>query len=295
MRVKRAKVVTDSTADIPDELVEALGIGVIYDYINFGTQSLRDKLDISRAEFYERLTEGAGLPTTASPGVGEFEELYREARAPDTEIISIHPPAELSALYNSARLAAQAFPEGSVTVIDSGQISMGMGWMVIAAARAAQANVSAAKIIELVTSLKPRTHVIAALDTLEFLRRSGRVGWAQTIVGTLLRFKPMLTIREGQILPLERVRTGRRAMARLIELTEALDPLESLAILHSNWPEGADKLRRGLAHLQLGNEIFTVDVTPVIGVHVGPKGIGVAAVSAAGSGASGMKRDASAS
>lgn len=277
--MRRVRVVTDSTADIPDGLVDELEIAVIYDYINFGTQSLRDKVDISRAEFYRRLVSEPTTPTTASPGVGEFEAVYRKIGAPEVAIIALHPPAEFSALYNTAVLAARSFPEGRVTVIDSGQLSMGMGWQVIAAAKAAQTNVSVESIVELVTEMKPRVRVFAALDTFEYLRRSGRVGWTETIFGTLLRIKPMIEVREGKINPLDRVRTSRRSMDRLVELIEGMKPIESLAIMHSSWPEGAEELRRRLSHSSLQDELLTVDVTPVIGVHVGPKGLGVATVS----------------
>jgi DegV family protein with EDD domain len=272
------KIVTDSTADIPDHLVAELEIDVIHDYINFGTQSLRDKLEITRKEFYSRLAVESETPTTASPGVGEFEELYRKVGAPEVAVISLHPPARFSALFNTAALAARSFPEGCVTVIDTGQLSMGLGWMVIAAAKAAKTNQSVESIVEMVSEMMPRTGIFAALDTFEFLRRSGRVSWAHSVVGTLLRIKPMIELREGQILPRDRVRTSRQALARLVGLTEALGPLESLAVLHSNWPAGAEKLHRRLDHLSLGEPIFIVDVTPVIGVHVGPGGLGIAAV-----------------
>lgn len=279
--MRRTKIVTDSTADIPDALAEALDIGVIYDYINFGTTSLQDKLDISRPEFYERLVTAPEMPTTASPGVGEFEAVYRQAGAPDVDIVSLHPPAQFSALYNSARLAAQSFPEGRVTVVDSGQLSMGMGWVVIEAARAAQAGEPVEKIVERVTAMKPCTRVVAALDTFEFLRRSGRVGWTQALVGSLLRIKPLIEVREGEILPLDRVRTRRRAMARLIAEAGSMGPLVSLAVLHTNWPERAEELKSHLAHLRPEDQVLTVDVTPVIGVHVGPQALGVATVVAA--------------
>lgn len=280
--MRRIRLVTDSTADIPEHLATELGISVIHDYINFGLESLRDKVDISRNEFYLRLLSDSELPTTASPSVGEFEAVYRQAGAPETALVSLHPPAHFSALYNTAYLAAQSFPEGRVTVLDTGQLTMGMGWLVITAARAAQAGASVAEIVELVTALKPQARVLAALDTFEFLRRSGRVSWAQALVGTLLRVKPMIEVRDGQVLPLDRVRTSRRAMDRLVELTKALGPLTSLAILHTNRPEGADELRHRLAHLRLADPILTVDVTPVIGVHVGPGGLGIAAVIATG-------------
>jgi DegV family protein with EDD domain len=277
---KPARIVTDSTADIPDDLVDALEISIIHDYINFGTQSLRDRVDISRSEFYSRLTTESELPTTASPGVGAFEAIYRRIGAPDVPVIALHPPAQFSALYNTAVLAAKSFPEGRVTVIDSGQLSMGIGWMAIAAAKAAKANESVDSIVALVKAMQPRLRVFAALDTFEYLRRSGRISWAEAFFGSLLRIKPLIEIREGQIKPLDRVRTGRRAMDRLVALTEALKSLESLAVLHTNWPEGAAELCRRLAHLSSDDNAITVDVTPVIGVHVGPRALGVAAVTA---------------
>jgi DegV family protein with EDD domain len=276
--VKYVRIVTDSTADIPEDLAEEMGIGVVHDYINFGTESLRDKLDITRAEFYRRLLTETELPTTASPGVGEFEALYRQFGAPEVDIVSLHPPAHFSALYNTAHLAARSFPAGRVTVIDAGQLTMGLGWLVIAAAKAARAGAALEEIVKLVTILKPQARVLAVLDTFEFLRRSGRVGWAQALMGTLLRVKPMIEVRDGQVLPHDRVRTSRRAMDRLVELTGALEPLRSLAILHTDWPEAADELRSRLAHLRPQDRVLTVDVTPVIGVHVGPKGLGVAAI-----------------
>lgn len=276
--MESVKIVTDSTADIPDDLVEELGIGVVHDYINFGIQSLRDKVDISRSEFYARLLIESEVPTTAAPGVGEFERVYRSVGAPEVSIISLHPPANLSVLYNTAHLAAQSFPKGRVTAIDTGQISMGLGWLVIAAAKAAQAGASVARIVDLVRSMQPRARVLAVLDTLKFLRRGGRVSWAQALVGALLRIKPMLEVYEGQILPLDRVRTGRRAMDRLVELTAAMSPLESLAVLHSAWYTGAEELRQRLVHLCPNSPVLTVDVTPVIGVHVGPNALGVAAI-----------------
>ena len=278
--MKHVRIVTDSTADIPDDLVRELEIGIVYDYINFGNQSLQDKIDISRDEFYARLSVGPETPTTAAPGVGEFEQVYRDAGAPEVAIVSLHPPAQISGLYNAARLAAESFPKGRVTVVDSGQLSMGIGWQVIAAARAAQAGASVADIVAQVTTVMPRVRLFAALNSVEFLRRSGRVNWAQAIVGAMLRVKPMIQVREGEVLLLDRARTRRRAMTRLAELVASLGPLESLAFLHSNWPDGAQDLQHHLAHLS-PDQTLTVNVTPIIGVHIGPGGVGVAAVIAA--------------
>ncbi len=276
--MRRVRIVTDSTADIPDDLVQELEIGVVYDYVNFGEQSLQDKIGISRHEFYARLIAGHVVPTTAAPGIGEFVRVYRDAGAPDAAIISLHPPSGLSGLCNAARLAAQAFPEGRVTVVDTEQLSMGMGWQVIAAARMAQAGASVAEIIAHLTELRPRVRVFAALDTVEFLRRSGRVSWAQAIVSTLLHIKPMIEVREGQVLPLGRVRTRRRSLSRLVELTQALGPLESLAVLYTYQSDGTEYLRQLLAQQCIGDHVLTVSVTPIIGVHTGPNGLGIAAV-----------------
>jgi DegV family protein with EDD domain len=281
--MRPVRIVTDSTADIPDDLVRELKIGIVYDYVNFGDQSLQDRIDISRQEFYTRLSDSSQAPTTAAPGIGEFEQAFRNAGAPEVDVVSLHPPVGISGLYNAARLAAQSFPEGRVTVVDTAQLSMGMGWQVIAAARAAQEGASVQEIVAKVAAMRPRVRVFAALDTIEFLRRSGRVSWAQAIVGTLLNIKPMLEVREGEVLPLDRVRTRRRAMTRLVALAESLGPLESLAALHTNQPDGADELRRRLAHLRPSgqDEILTINVTPIIGVHTGPRGLGIAAVIAA--------------
>jgi DegV family protein with EDD domain len=279
--MRRVKIVTDSAADIPDDLVQELEIGVIYDYVNFGEESLQDKIGISRDKFYARLIADRVVPTTSTPSTGEFMQLYRDVGAPDADVISLHPPSGLSGLCNAARLAAQEFPEGRVTVVDTEQLSMGMGWQVIAAARMAQAGAPVAEILAHLAELRPRVHVFAALDTVEYLRRSGRVSWAQAIVSTLLNIKPMIEVRGGQVLPLERVRTKRRSLSRLVELTRNLGKLESLAVLYTHRPDGTDELRQRLAQQCTGDQVLTVNVTPIIGVHTGPNGLGVAVVVAA--------------
>ncbi len=279
---EQIRIVTDSTADIPDELADSLGIAVVYDYINFGSESLQDKIDISRTEFYRRLSAQDELPTTASPGVGEFLSVYRRVTGPNVHILSLHPPAHLSALYNTARLAAQDLETegGRVTVLDSRQLSMGLGWQAIVAARAAQAGADAPTIIARLDELRARVHLFAVLDSLEFLRRSGRVGWARAALGALLNIKPIISVQDGDVVALDRVRTARRAQDRLIELTEQFGPLQALAVLHTNIPPKAKALRQRLQPLCPTGDVLTLDVTPVIGTHVGPNGIGVAVVAA---------------
>jgi DegV family protein with EDD domain len=180
-------------------------------------------------------------------------------------------------MYNVAHLGAREVPDLRVHVVDSGQVTMGLGWMAIAAAEAAAEGRSVPEILALLEDVKHRVRVYAILDTLEYLRRSGRVSWAQAKAAQVLRIKPIVELLLGQVGDLGRTRTRRRAIARLVELTRALGPLERLAILHTYAPE-AQTLRHRLADLCSPEQLLTVAVTTIIGAHVGPQGLGVAAV-----------------
>ena len=184
----------------------------------------------------------------------------------------------LSGMYNVARLGAQDVPELEIHVVDSEQVTMGLGWMVIAAAQAAATGQSVQEILDLVERMKPRVHVYAMLDTLEYLRRSGRVSWARAKAAHILRIKPIVEVLLGKVRDVGRVRTRHRAVEQLIEHTRALGPLERLAILHTYAPE-VESLRSRLADLS-PSRLLTVAVTTIIGAHVGPRGLGVAAVTA---------------
>jgi len=206
-----------------------------------------------------------------------FEETYRRVAAEGDEVISIHVASTLSGIVNAARLGAEAVPESRIKVYDSESVSMGLGWMCMAAARAAGQGQSAAQIIALLDEMKARAHVFAALDTLEFLRRSGRVSWARTMVSQLLNIKPLVSVYRGVVQLVDRVRTRTRSIQRIVELTTALGKLEALAVLHTQAQEAALQLARDVAHLAPA-PIPVVEVTPVIGTHVGPNALGLAAV-----------------
>ena len=272
-------IVTDSTCDLPDEIIAQYGIGVVPLFINFGEESYRDLVDISREAFYARLPDCDPAPTTAMPGPHMFLQAYDKlAKGGATEILSIHISSSLSAVVNTARLAA---PESSipVTVLDSGTLSMGMGFLVWAAAKAAAEGRARDEIIAAVKEQGLRTHVFAALDTLEFLRRSGRMNRALAAVGKWLQMKPLLKMHDGNPTA-ERVRTTEAAIQRLVALLEEQTPLESVALVHTHAQDKAQTLLEQTRHLLPAGEVLSMDITPVFGTHLGPGAAGFACVTA---------------
>jgi DegV family protein with EDD domain len=272
------KVVTDSTADIPEALAAELEITIVPCNVHFGLETYRDGIELSKAEFYTKLKTSLTLPTTSAPAVGIFEATYKELASETDQILSIHLASALSAIYNSAHLGTEAVSGVEITLIDSGQVSMGLGWLVIAAARAAQEGQPLAQIVALVEDMKPRVRLFAALDTLEYLQKGGRVGKTVAALGTLLNIKPLVEVRDSAVLPLERVRTRRRSVQRLIELIAELGPLEELAVLHTNAPQEAQRLVEEISFLHPLARILIAEAGVIIGTHAGPNGLGVACV-----------------
>jgi DegV family protein with EDD domain len=274
------KIVTDSTADIPEELAAELEITVVPCNVHFSLETYRDGVEMSKKAFYTRLRTSPTLPTTSAPAVGLFEATYRELAGETDQILSIHLASALSAIYNSACLGAEAISDVEIALIDSGQASMGLGWLVIAAARAAQEGQSLAQIMVLVENMKPRVRLFAALDTLEYLRKGGRVSRTVAALGTLLHIKPLVEVRDSAVLPLERARTRRRSVQRLIELVAGLGLLEELAVLHSDASQEAQQLAEEISFLHPLERILIAEAGVIIGTHAGPNGLGVACVTA---------------
>jgi DegV family protein with EDD domain len=272
------RVVTDSTCDLPEHLIAEHAITVVPLYINMDGESLLDGEELSRDEFYRRLPTMDPAPTTAVPSPSMFAHAYeRLAEAGASAIVSIHISEKLSGTVNVARLAADALSSIPVSVLDSRTLSLGTGFLALAAARAAEAGESMKAILDLVRRQASRTHVFAALDTLEFLRRSGRMNRFMSALGGWLKLKPLLTMTDGEPAA-ERVRTTRRATDRLLELLAERMPLAEAAIVHTRSPERASELhQRALGMLPPG-EILSVDITPVFGVHLGPGAAGFACV-----------------
>jgi DegV family protein with EDD domain len=271
------KIVTDSTCDLPEALIQQYDITVVPMYINFGENSYLDGVEITRDEFYRRLPSSDPLPTTATPGADNFTAAYEQlAQAGATEILSIHISVSLSAVVDVAHLAAETFEAAKVTVFDSQQLSLGTGFLVLAAAEAAAQGMSMDEIIAMLEEQTARTYVFAALDTLEFLRRSGRMNGFVAGIGSLLKIKPLLTMNKGQP-GAEQVRTRERAIQRLIQMVKEVGPLEKLALVHTNAAEAAESLRQRALDLFPEHILpLSVDVTPVLGTHLGPGVVGFA-------------------
>ena len=272
------RIVTDSTCDVPPEIAEQLHIEIVPVYINIGDQSYLDGVELSRRDFFINLPQYDSFPTTAAPASGAFTHVYQElVDQGTTQILSLHIAANLSNTFNAARLGAEDVPGAQVSLWDTRQITMGSGLQVIAAAEAAADGASMDEILAMLQVARPKTRIYAILDTLEFLRRSGRVSWAQFGLGTLLRIKPVLEVYEGDVIMKERVRTTKRATRRLIELVESQQPFARLAVLHANNLEGANHIQDMAAHLfPNGRNPLLMEITPAIGSHIGPGAVGFA-------------------
>jgi DegV family protein with EDD domain len=270
-------IVTDSTCDFPYDLVERYQIQIVPNILIIEGKSIEDNRDFSRQDFYVRLPEMRSFPTTSTASVGVYQALYEKLLKDGVEeIFSIHVARTLSGIFNTASMAAQAF-NGKVHVIDSGQISLGLGFQVLAVAEAIAQGLSMGAIIARLEDVQKRVRLVAMLDTLEFIRRSGRVSWARARLGNLLNLKPFVEVKEGLVLSLGEVRTRRKGVERLLELMRSLGPMERLAILHSNAELDARNLLESLSP-QLSASPLIVNVTTVIGTHVGPNGLGFVSV-----------------
>ena len=272
-------IVTDSTCDLPQSIIQELNITVIPLFINIGEKGYRDGVDITRRDFYANLPGYSTHPTTGTPGVDRFTETFADLAAQGaTGILSIHISKSLSATVDVARAAARDFQPGIVTVRDSEQLSLGTGFQVETAARMAREGKSMPEIIAALDDLAARTFVTARLDTLAFLRRSGRMNAFMAGLGSLLQIKPLLTMKNGHP-GSERVRTITRATARLVDMLKSYLPVERFALLHTNAAGEAEEFRAHVASLLPPGEIYSMDITPVIGAHIGPGAVGYALVS----------------
>lgn len=270
-------VVTDSTADIPADLLEKYSINVMPNIIVIDGHSLEDGIGISREEYYQRLPEMKSQPTTATASSGSYQVLYESLFHDGIEqVLSIHPSYLLSGILNAVHAAAQMFGD-KVRVIDSGQVTLGLGFQVLEAAKARARGETLDKIMKRVEDVRKRTHFVALLDTLEFIRRSGRVSWARASLGSLLKIKPMIELKEGHVLRLGEARNRRNGIERLLHTVQDLGLLESLAILHTNAEQDARKFLDMLAP-NVPAEPLIINVTTVIGTHVGPNALGYVAV-----------------
>ena len=264
-------VVTDSTADLPDEWRDRYGIEVVPLKVIFGTETFRDRVDITNAQFFERLASSTKLPTTSAPSPGEFAEVYTRLARDYEACISIHLGAQLSATAESARVGAQSVEDFRVEVIDSETVTMPIAFLCKVAAESASLDEATAAVKERV----PQCRVLALLDTLRYLEMGGRLSRAQAMIGTMLDLKPLLLVKDREIKPVERVRTRARAIPRMVEFFRGDLPVEHVAVVHAQAPgEAADVATRLRAELP-GQEITIGQIGCVLGTHTGPKALGL--------------------
>jgi DegV family protein with EDD domain len=269
------RVVTDSSCDLPPQLVAAHGISVVPLSIRFGDEEFVDQVELTTDAFWTKVSESSTLPETAAPAPGAFEACFRELMARGaTGIVCVSLSSHLSGTMQSAQVAAAAVAaDCPVQVIDSQSASMGLGNLCLTAARRAADGDSLESIVAEVTNRRDRTRLFATLDTMEHIRKSGRIGNARALLGSMLSIKPVIEIRAGVVDEAGRVRTRSKAL-KLLASKAAEQPIEHLAVLHANAPD-LDDLLDLLAPIFPRDEIVTGAIGPVIGTHAGPRVIGV--------------------
>jgi DegV family protein with EDD domain len=273
------RIVTDSASDLPEALTTELGIIVVPLSIRFGDEEFTDRLELSVEEFWRRSQASPVLPSTAAPSPGAFEQAYRDLLAGGaTSIVVVALSGELSATKQSAELAARAVADGiTVTVVDSRSVTVGQGMMAVAAARLAATGASQAEVVALVESQASRTHVWAALDTLDNLRKGGRIGNAKALLASVLAIKPIIEVRHGKVEEGGKQRTRSKAVAFLVEKLRseiaAHGRVENVAVCHAIAPD-VDQVVAQVRAIYTG-EIVISDIGAVVGSHAGPGTIGI--------------------
>jgi len=271
------KIVTDSTADLPPQLVKELGISVVPVYVRFGEEVYLDRVDMSEDEFYQRLEKTTVHPSTVQPGPQDFLEVYRKLSKDADSIVAIHISAKLSGTYNSAMMAKDMLDtKCPVAVVDSQTVTMGLGLLVIVAANMANAGESADKIVKEVKKAIPKIHLVCLLDTLEYLQKGGRIGKAKALLGSILNVKPMITIKDGEVVPAGQVRIRAKGIDKLFEFGQSAKKIQDLAVVHSTTPDEAQSLAERLGSTFDREKIKITRVGPALGVHTGPGALIVA-------------------
>lgn len=271
-------VVTDSTCDVDKELAAARGLTVVPLNVHFGESVYRDQVDISTDEFMEKMATSDPLPTTSQPSVGAFEEAFRRAAQEQgvNEIVCVTISSKLSGTFQSASIAAQNLAdEVAVEVVDSFSASYGLGFQALQAVDLADEGQSARQIAETLVNEIGRYHVVFFVDTLDHLRRGGRIGKAAQMLGTFLQLKPLLRVDEGAIVPFERTRTRTKAIRALETFAAEVGPVEDIVVLYNTTPDDARSLATTFGSYVSGNDVLMAKVSPVIAAHIGPDVLGV--------------------
>jgi len=271
------RVVTDSSCDLPTDVVAEHGIEVVPLTIRFGDEEFVDRVDMTPGQFWARCASSSALPETAAPAPGAFEQAFRRAAEAGADgVVCINLASKLSATSQSAQAAAQAVaPDIPVTVVDSKSVTLGLGMIVVEAARLAAGGAPLDEVVKSAEDLARRTRVHGALDTLEYLKRGGRIGAAQALLGSMLSVKPIIEVRDGAVEPGPKQRTRSKALAYLAGRVASEPGVENLAVLHGDAPD-LDTFLGLLAPHFPPERIVIGDLGAVVGTHAGPRTIGVA-------------------
>ncbi|TEB16617.1 DegV domain-containing protein [Pelotomaculum sp. FP] len=274
--MNKIAIVTDSTADLPNELVSQYGITVVPLKVIFnGSDTFFDGVDMQTEEFYRRLTEKGQTATTSQPSPAEFADCYG-CLLPQYSIISIHISSVMSGTAQSARVARDMFPGSDIEVVDSKSCSMGLGLLVLEAARAAMMGKSKADIMDIIHKTIPKIRLFFSVDSLKYLKEGGRIGKAQALLGAILSIKPILYLNEGVVEPYEKVRGKARAIERLAQIIaeKAGGKRIKCCVLHGDAQEGAELVLKLLTPIVNCDKPIISKVGPVVGTHVGPGVVG---------------------
>ncbi|MBM3932815.1 MAG: DegV family protein [SAR202 cluster bacterium] len=278
------KVVTDSASDLPLELAKSLGITVVPVKVIFGEKTFKDGVEIAPDDFYKRLIDGPVMPTTSAPSIGDFVEAYERVAKDADAIVSVHVSSKVSGTYNAANQAkSEAKVSCPIEVIDTFQASLGLAMVAIAAAWAANRGAPVSEVVSVANSAMGRAQCIALFDTLEFLQKGGRIGKAQALLGTILKIKPMIIVRDGEVQPLGKARTFAKGVAALEEAARGYAPIEELCVAYCTDPQIAHEIAGRLKDLlPVRKEPFVARFGPGVGTHVGPGAVGIGLLKADG-------------
>jgi len=267
----KIKIVTDSTADLPPQLANELGVTVVPAYLHFGDDVYRDRVDISEDEFYQRLLSDPIHPSTEPPTPQDFADVYQKLSQEADGIISIHISSKLSATYNSALRGKELIETGCpIEVIDSQLVTMGLGLLAIAAAPIAKSGKSLQQVAEEVAQTIPRIYLLGLFDTLKYLALGGRISKAKALLGSVLNVKPILTMKDGELEPVGQVRKRANGIDRLFDFVKNATDIQDLAIVYSTTPDEAETLAERLGSIFTKEQIRLARLGPALGVHGGP-------------------------
>lgn len=270
------KIVTDSTADLPGELARELDITVVPLNVHFGEETFLDGVDLDADQFFERLVSSSQLPTTSQPSPGVFLEIYRELTQAGHQVVSIHISDKLSGTLNSARQALEQLGDAPVELIDSLQVSMGLGLAVTAVAKVVKQGASYEEALQAARTVTGEVQVFALLDTLEYMQKGGRIGRVRAIIGGLLRVRPIVTVKDGVAHSDATARSRALGIRHMLGVAERRAPLKQVAVCYSTSSEEADELEEKVRPFVSDGNVVRARFGPVLGTYLGPGAVGIA-------------------